>query len=181
MNLPESEQCTLIVIDIQERLIKAMDENRYRHKMVTAIKIADVLNLPTVVTEQYPRGLGETISEIKTALPTETKTLEKTTFSCWGAEGFKNSVEKTKNKTLVVVGMETHVCVLQTVLEALQLDYEVLIPVDCVSSRNELDQKYALKEMLQAGAVLTTIERLAFGWLKDAKHPNFRAISKLIV
>ncbi|MCK5834892.1 MAG: isochorismatase family protein, partial [Lentisphaeria bacterium] len=180
MNLPESKQCTLIVVDIQERLIKAMDENRYQHKMVTTVKIASALGIPTVVTEQYPRGLGETILEIKEALPAETQTFEKTTFPCWGAEGFKSAVDHIGNKTLIVIGMESHVCVLQTVLEALEEGYEVLIPVDCVCSRNELDKKYALKEMQQAGATLTTIERLAFGWLKGAKHPDFRTISKLI-
>ena len=181
MNLPEPKQCTLIVIDIQERLIKAMDDNQYRQKMITAVKIANVLNIPTVATEQYPRGLGDTILELKEALPTDTKILEKTTFSCWGAEGFKESIENTNNKTLIVIGMETHVCVLQTVLEAIELGYTVLIPVDCVSSRSEQDKEYALKEMHQAGATLTTIERLAFGWIKGAKHTDFKAISKLIV
>jgi len=181
MNLPDPKQCTLIVIDIQERLIKAMDQNRYQPKMVTAVKIANTLGIPTIATEQYPRGLGETISEIKEALPTDSQTFEKTSFPCWGAEGFKNAVDQIANKTLIIIGMESHVCVLQTVLEALKEGYKVLIPVDGVCSRNELDKKYALKEMQQAGATLTTIERLAFGWLKDAKHPDFKTISKLIV
>ncbi len=178
---PDLSNCTLIVVDIQERLIKAMDEEKYRKKMITSVNIANTMELPLVVTEQYPRGLGNTIEEIKDILLPNVPVLEKTTFPCWGAPGFVEAVEKTKADVLVVIGMESHVCVLQTVLEAIERGFKVVVPVDCVSSRNELDKTFALAQMKDAGAMLTTLEALAFSWLKGAKHPNFRAISKLIV
>ena len=178
---PDVSNCALVVVDIQERLIKAMDENKYRKKMITSVNIANEMELPLVVTEQYPRGLGNTIEEIKEILLPSVEVLEKTSFSCWGATGFVEAVKNTEATVLVVIGMESHVCVLQTVLEAVERGYKVVVPVDCVSSRSELDKTMALEQMKEAGVMLTTLEALAFSWLKGAKHPSFRTISKLIV
>lgn len=178
---PPSEKCMMILVDVQERLIKAMNEDKYRHKLVTAVKIMNEMRVPIISTEQYPKGLGKTIPEIKETFTEKSKVFAKTSFPCWGEVEFAKAVTARPEKNLIIVGMESHVCVLQTVLEAIERGYNVIIPADCVCSRSEYDKEIALNLMRDAGATITTIESIAFSWLGDAKNPSFKAISKLIV
>ncbi len=178
---PAPEKCMMVVVDIQERLIKAMDEDKYRKKMVAAVKIMNEMKVPIVTTEQYPKGLGHTIPEIKELYTEKNLVFEKTAFPCFGEIEFTKAITSRPEKTLIFIGMESHVCVLQTVLNALERGYNVIVPADCVCSRSEYDKEIALQLMRQSGATVTTIESIAFAWLKDAKHPSFKTISKLIV
>lgn len=178
---PPSEKCLMVVVDIQERLIKAMNEDKYRQKMTTSVKIMNEMKVPVVVTEQYPKGLGNTIPEIREILNSKSRIIEKTDFSCFGEIEFAKAITARPEKNLIIIGMESHVCVLQTVLDSIKRGYNVIVPIDCVSSRSEQDKEVALNLMQEAGATLTTIESIAFAWLKTAKHPSFKTISKLIV
>lgn len=179
--LPAAEKCMMVVVDVQERLMQAMNDQKYRPKMVTAVKIMNEMNVPVITTEQYPKGLGATIPEIKELFSEKSLIFEKTDFSCFGAVEFAKAVTARPEKNLIIIGMESHVCVLQTVLNAIKRGYNVIIPADCVSSRSEYDKKMALKLMREAGATITTLESIAFSWLKSAKHPSFKTISKLII
>ena len=179
--LPKSRDCMLVVVDVQERLCPAMtgldDAVAVMSKVVQA---ADILGVDIVVTEQYPRGLGSTIPAIRDVVPNSSPTLTKTTFSCWGADGFLAAVEGRGVRTLVLIGMETHVCVQQTALEALERGYDVVLPAGPICSRKGEDRNRALTFMQANGVSVTTFESLVFSWLEDAKHPCFKAVAGLV-
>jgi len=179
--LPESRNCMLVVVDVQERLCPAMsffDEALV--VMRRALQTADILDVDTLVTEQYPRGLGATIPAIMEVVPSSAPVLAKTTFSCWGADGFLAALEARGTRALVLIGMETHVCVQQTALEALERGYEVVLLGDAVCSRRPQDREFALGLMRASGVSITTFEALVFSWLADSKHPCFKAVSALV-
>lgn len=146
------------------------------------------LGMPVAVTEQYPRGLGHTVSELTEHLTPE-QVVEKVTFSmlCGGAnesEASRAAMEKfiVENdvRKVLLCGVEAHVCVLQTTLDLLAMGIDVTIIVDGVSSQRPVDRAVALERMAQLGAVLSTSESTIFQLLGDAKHPNFKAVSKLV-
>ena len=178
---PEVEKSLVILVDVQERLVKAMDEERFLPQMQKAVEVFNALKIPTVVTEQYPRGLGHTIAPIKDVLSDRTNIIEKSSFSCWGEVEFAKTVASRPEKNLIIIGMEAHVCVLQTVVEAIKRGYNVIVPQDCVCSRTEDNRQNGLDLMLEAGATISNLETVAFGIMKDSKHAAFRAVSKLIV
>ena len=132
------------------------------------------------MTEQYPKGLGNTIDELKCLLAKNTPIIPKTSFSCCGESAFRTAIKAKSRKTLIVCGIEAHVCVQQTVLDLLAEGYEVIIPADAITSRNNENYQLALDSMRQAGAFVTSSEAVIFKLLGDAKHPDFRTISKLI-
>lgn len=165
---------SLLVIDIQERLISAMPA---RESVIRATNIlleaAVRLGIPVTVTEQYPKGLGPTVAEIASRIPAGAARLEKTCFS--GA-----AAVVTGRPQVVIAGMETHVCVLQTALELVAAGREVYVAADAVCSRAEANYRNALARMRDAGVIVTNTESVLFEWLRDAAHDRFRAISKLI-
>jgi nicotinamidase-related amidase len=164
----------LVVVDIQERLAAVMPT---RDAVVRAVGIlleaAARLNIPVRVSEQYPKGLGRTVAEVATQAPQDATKAEKTAFSACGAL----PVER---RQVVLTGMETHVCVLQTALELAVEGREVFVVADAVCSRTEANYNNALARMQAAGVVVTNTESVLFEWLRDAAHPEFRTISKLI-
>lgn len=171
----------LVVIDAQERLVPAMHQGeKTSANIAKIIQVSKLLNVDMLVTEQYPKGLGTTIPAVAKAFPEDARILEKTSFSCWGAEGFEEAVMNSRAGALIVVGMETHVCVQQTVLEALHRDYEVILLADGVCSRTPENRELALELMRRAGAIVTSTESLIFDWVQSASHPNFKDISKLL-
>lgn len=179
--MPESSSTVVSLIDMQERLCSAIAESA---QILPRIKVlaeaAKTLRIPIVATEQYPRGLGPTLAELRAILPPETKYLEKTAFSCFGEEAYRRETAKTSAKTMVIAGVEAHVCVLQTALDAAERGYDVYVPEDCVASRRASDKNAALACMRSAGIHVVTSEMLIFFFLRNASHPEFKTISKII-
>lgn len=171
----------LVVIDVQERLCRAMDQ-QVLEKLTNNISIlldaAAELNLPAVATEQYVKGLGETLPVLKEKLPAAS--LEKMTFSCCGGEGFLEALEKNGRQQVILVGMETHVCVLQTALELLSRGYVVHLVCDAVMSRRKQNWEIAIKTMTAAGVVMTSTESVLFQLLRVAGTEEFKKLSKLV-
>ena len=178
--LCQADQSVLLVIDIQQRLASAMPDKALQSVIkhtALLLSAAGQLNIPVIRTEQYPRGLGQTLEEIQQHIQTDT-CLEKTCFSCCGAEGFKPALHKTERKQLILTGMESHVCVLQTAMELGAQGYEVFVVNDAVCSRDKHNHKNALQRLNQAGVVISNTESVLFEWLRDASHPQFKTISQ---
>jgi nicotinamidase-related amidase len=170
----------LLIVDIQERLVPAMAQK----EMVYAncrhiIEAAKLLAVPFIVTEQYPKGLGPTVNEIKDSLP-HYEPLEKITFDCCKGEGFLEKVASLYKSQIILTGMETHVCVLQTCLSLMQEGYAVHLVNDAVCSRKKNDFLTAREIMRDAGAVITCTETVLFQLLEKAGTQEFKAISKRI-
>ena len=170
----------LLVIDFQERLVPSM----HRHEELTRntaniIKGCRILDVPILITQQYTKGLGDTIPEVEDALG-EYKYIEKITFSCCGNNEFKEALNKTGKKNILITGIEAHICVQQTVLDLLNDGYSVYLIADCVGSRFKPDRLYAEKRMEKAGAVLTTSESVLFEMMVSADHPMRKEISNLV-
>ena len=177
-----AENSVLLVIDIQQRLAGAMSEKVLQSVVKHTgwlLQAADLLNIPVVRTEQYPKGLGETVDDIKQHLSMDT-CLEKTCFSCCGASGFHEVVNIEKRRQVILTGMESHVCVLQTAMELKNGGFDVFIASDAVCSRSKQNHKNALMRMSQADISITNTESVMFEWLRDASHPQFKAISALL-
>jgi nicotinamidase-related amidase len=172
----------LIVVDVQERLFNAMDAER-RDDMVANVKIllaaAQRLGVPVLVTEQYPRGLGRTLPEVKTLLG-DTPAFEKTAFSCAGAEGFLDRLRALGADQVLLTGIEAHVCVLLTALDLLERGFRVSIVGDAVCSRRPASLETGLAQARQAGAVVTSTETVVFQLLGSADNEAFRELSKLL-
>lgn len=169
----------LLVIDVQEKLFHMV----IRHEAVERdilfmLDAARVVNIPILATEQYPKGLGSTIPSVASKLTRPVP--DKVTFSCCGNPEVVNCFKREVRPKLILVGIETHVCVQQTALDLLTQDFQIFVPVDAVSCRYPLDHHTALRRMEQAGVVLTTVEALAFELVGTAGTPEFKAISKLV-
>jgi len=178
--LSDPATSALVVVDIQDRLSKAMpDFEDYLPSMVRAVQAARALMVDTLVTEQYPKGLGDTIPEIRAELKHDVPVFDKTSFSCWGSVAFAAGVEAFRPKTLVLIGMETHVCVQQTALQALERGYRVIVLADAICSRREMDRDAALLLMASRGVTVSTTEALAFDWLQNSRHPAFKQVSAI--
>ncbi|MDD2499039.1 MAG: isochorismatase family protein [Desulfitobacteriaceae bacterium] len=173
------EEAVLLVIDIQERLVPAMpSSNQVILKTNTLITIAKKLDIPIIVTEQYPQGLGRTIREISANL-TEAPVFEKKTFSgC--TEEVVSALNQLNRKKIIVTGIETHICVFQTVRDLLSADYQVFVVGDAVCSRTKENYQNALSLVNQMGGVVTNTETVFFDLIKEAATPQFRELSKLI-
>ena len=172
----------LVVTDVQERLFGAMDAER-RDEMVRNLKIlltaARRLGTPVVVTEQYPKGLGRTLPELRVLLD-ESPPIEKTAFSACGAAGFTERVAGHAAEPVILTGVEAHVCVLLTALDLLSKGYRVSIIADAVCSRREATMDVGLAQARQAGAVITSTETVVFQLLGGSDTEAFREISKLL-
>jgi nicotinamidase-related amidase len=169
------------VVDIQERLIAAIPAAP--GVLTRAIRLASaarLLDVRTALTEQYPKGLGPTPPELASLLP---PALTKTAFSCCGCDAFARLVDAPPSPVHAVVlcGLETHVCIAQTAFDLLARGLRVFIATDAVASRHALDHDIGLRRLESSGAVLTTTEAILFEWLRDASHPHFKAVQKLVL
>lgn len=174
------ETSVVVVIDIQDRLLAKMPAAAALVRNAGfVLDVAALLEVPVRATEQYPKGLGPTTADIARRLPAALPA--KTAFSCCGADAFLEELEMLRRPNVVLVGMETHVCVAQTALDLLHAGLHVFLPVDALAARGQLDHDTALRRLEQAGAVLTTAEAVAFEWLHDSTHPQFKVISKLVI
>lgn len=174
------EDSVLVIVDIQERLAVVMDD---RQKVVSnclhLIEAAKLLAIPVIVTEQYPKGLGQTIGEIREALPSYGP-VEKLTFGCCGEPAFLKALHSTGRKKIILCGMETHVCVLQTCIGVLSEGYSVHTVSDAVCSRTKENYGIGLEFMRDAGSVITCTETVLFQLLERAGTGEFKIISKRI-
>ncbi len=184
------EDAVLVGIDFQERLMPAMKGgDELEESVVKLIKGCRILGVPAIMTQQYTKGLGPTVPGIAAALTepigeeigsAEFIPVEKTSFSAMGEPTFVEALEKLGRKTVIIAGIEAHVCVQQTVIDLLDKGYKVFIANDCIASRSNNDKKYAQRRMGDAGAVGTTYESILFELLKGAKEPGFKQISALV-
>ncbi len=173
----------LVVIDVQERLCAAMDQGVLAQLTRNAgilLESAKELAVPVIITEQYVKGLGPTLTELKEKAPADVPCHEKMTFSCCGNEGFIAQLRKSGRTQVIVCGMETHVCVLQTVIELLDEGFDVHIVKDAVMSRTSDNRQTAIEAMVLAGAVPTCAEAVVFQLLKIAGTESFKKLSKLV-
>jgi nicotinamidase-related amidase len=173
----------LIIVDLQTKLSAVMPATEA--KLITTnagslVEAAVILNIPVLLTEQYPKGLGATETTISQKLPENTPIFEKTGFSCCLAENFCNTLENSERKQIILAGLEAHVCVLQTALDLLHNGYQVYVVEDAICSRKSVHKIYALQRMQQQGITIINHESVLFEWLRDASHPDFRSISGLL-
>jgi nicotinamidase-related amidase len=173
-----SAESGLLVIDVQEKLLPFIrDKNALVRNIAFLVDGAHLLDVPVEATEQYPKGLGGTIEELAQRLPVRP---EKVGFSCCAVPAVPEGFRRAGRQKIVLAGIETHVCVQQTALDLLSLDFRVYIPVDAVGSRFPLDHEVALRRMERAGAILTTTETCLFEWLGGSDHPKFKQASKMV-
>jgi nicotinamidase-related amidase len=172
----EAEQCALIVIDIQEKLLPPIfhKEELVRNAQLL-IRAAGILKIPTLVSTQYAKGLGGTVSEIASLLA-GTSATDKTMFSCFGSDAFCSLLKRLpgQRNTLLLCGMESHVCVTQTALAALREGYLVHVASDAVSSRTESNWKIGLKRMRSAGAVISSTEMMIYELMRSSSSAAFK-------
>ena len=174
----------LLVVDIQEKLWPFIhDKENVLQRALQAIEIAGLLELPILVTEQYVKGLGPTIPEVRKALEKvgAYAPIEKTAFSCFGEPAFEAAFAESGIETLALVGIEGHVCVMQTALEALDRGVDVFYVAEAVGSRDPRHKEEAIRRVLHCGAVVGSVEMLAFEAMRGSKHPAFRDVQKVIV
>lgn len=176
---PEKEHMMLIVVDIQDNLLKAF-KNDIAEKVVTKssilIQYFKQNKLPIMVFEQYPKGIGPTNEKIKEALGEHYKPITKTCFSGFCADGFKEEMDKINKKDIVLIGIESHICVLQTCYDLIQNNKNVYVPADAVGSRTKVDWQMGLKNMELMGASIMSTEILIFKWLTRAGTDEFKAM-----
>ncbi len=185
--LADAQKSLVVAIDFQGRLMELV----HRHEALVPevsrlLRIADLMKVPVVVTEQYPKGLGPTVPplrEVLDSLDTEVTTVEKTTFSCCGEPAFLEAVDALRpagDRQIVLAGIEAHICVVQTCLELCAAGENVLVASECVTGRGPEARQWALERMSQAGAQITSTESLAFEWARDKDHPDFKAVSGIL-
>jgi nicotinamidase-related amidase len=179
----EVENTGLLVVDLQERLVAAMPPEivqRVTERIAILMQGARLLGIPILVTEQYPKGLGATVEALRPLLPAGTKPFEKLDFSCCGEASIAEAIYTTGRGQWIVCGVETHVCVFQTVRDLCGSGRSVFVPMDAVCSRKKSDWRAGLALMERCGAWLSSSESLLFDLLKRAEGDTFKAISKLV-
>ena len=178
--LLRKDEVVLVVVDIQERLASVMSEKqKVIENSLHLIEAAKILHIPILLTEQYPKGLGPTVPEIRNGLPSYAP-IEKLMFGCCGEPSFMQALASTGKKKVILTGMETHVCVLQTCIGLLKEVYDVHVVRDAVCSRTKENYKIGIGFMRDAGAVITGTETVLFQLLERAGTEEFKSISKRI-
>ena len=175
------EDSLLLMIDIQERLFVAMQpgiQDMLKKNAAILLKTADELKIPVVVTEQYRKGLGNTLPELS-SLCGESPNLEKLFFNCMKDESINSEISRSGKKTVIITGIESHICVFQTALSLLDMNCNVVIASDGVASRRTHDWKTAMKALSEAGAIVLPTETIAFMLIEKAGTPEFKALSPL--
>ncbi|MCB0732185.1 MAG: isochorismatase family protein [Ignavibacteriae bacterium] len=175
----KNENTALLIVDIQERIISVMRKHESLiENVVKLVKGIKVLNIPIFYTEQYPKGLGPTVKQIKNELNGDA--VKKLTFSCSGADNLFERLKNNNIEQIIVCGVESHVCVQQTVFDLLINNFQVNLAVNAVSSRFKVDYETAIKRMEKHGAEITTVESILFELLEVCGTPEFKGVSSLI-
>ena len=168
----------LLVVDLQERLVPLI---KFAPLVIAnsarLIRAAKAIAIPVFATEQYPKGLGPTVSPLLELLP---ERFAKNTFHALGATEMRNNLAASDVRHVALCGFEAHVCIAQTAIELLNQGYRVQVPADGVASRSKMDWEFGLRRMERAGVVITTVEAILFEWIESSDHPAFKRISALI-
>lgn len=173
-----AQNSAFLFIDIQEKLVAMLRKDKSAKKAEILARTAKILDIKTVLTEQYPQGLGSTIPTVKYSLPDSAKYFEKTSFNALLTDGVTEALGDVKN--VFVFGIETHICVYQTALALLEKGYNVFVIKDACASRETDEFKAGLNLMEKEGAKILTTEMIIFELLKSSKHPNFKEVQFLI-
>jgi nicotinamidase-related amidase len=183
ISLCSAAKSQLLIIDMQDRLCAAMPQDCLELAFSNIRRIAEaaqLLEVPMIVTEQYPKGLGATREKVASALPQDLYFCEKTSFSCCSAIGFEGQLRPTEERPQVVLaGLEAHICVLQTAAGLQHWGYQVFVVSDAVCSRSPQNRENAINRMRQGGISVSNTESVVFEWLGNADHPRFKEISQL--
>jgi nicotinamidase-related amidase len=174
------EETAAVVVDIQEKLLPHIFEGKQvLENSIRLIEGLKILSVPVIVTQQYTRGLGQTVQPVA-QLFSDFHPVEKITFSCCDEPSFREELDKTQRKYVILCGIEAHVCVLQTCLDLLSEGKVPVVANDCISSRKAADKETAVERMRQEGAVITTLESILFELTRLAGNPVFKAISGIV-
>lgn len=174
----EVEHCALLVIDIQQKLLPPIfQKERLVRNSQLLIRLAGILNMPVIITTQYSKGLGETVPEIASLLP-ETQGIDKLLFSCFGSDAFCSVLKRLpgNRNTVLLCGMESHICVMQTALGGLREGYLVHVASDAVGSRTEWNWRIGLERMRDAGAVISSTEMMIYELLRTSGSSAFKEL-----
>ena len=176
----KAEDTQLLVVDVQEKIFSVMyEQEKTKQNICRLIEGSKVLNIPIVWTEQYPKGLGRTLSEVSTTL-NGAELLEKITFSCLGDDVVSNRIKSYQKNQVLVCGVETHVCIYQTVQDLLINNYDVHVVIDAVMSRDKKNHNLGLKKMGALGANITSVEMALFELQQVASGDTFKAIASIV-
>ncbi|MEM7203387.1 MAG: isochorismatase family protein [Planctomycetota bacterium] len=188
--LLDLQRSVVVVIDLQGKLMDMVFRPELvRRATVRLLQLTEIFDVPVVLTEQYPQGLGATHPEVRAAydaLTVRKRHVTKTSFGCCGDVGFAHALDElrpgvaARDRQVVVAGIEAHICVMQTVLELLHQEQQVFLCWECVSGRGEEYRQWALQRMQQAGAQITNHESVAFEWARDKDHAQFKAMSRML-
>ena len=183
-SIADPQDSLVVVMDVQQKLISAMPngvKEKVIEKINTLLTIANTLSIPIVVTEQYPDGLGHTVPALNEQFTSSVAVIEKTSFSAFDVLDFAELIEKSGRKQIVLVGMEAHICILQTALALQKAGFRVFVVEDAVISRTKTNQDNGLRRLSNAGVTVTNVESVFFEWLGDASRAEFKALAKLII
>lgn len=172
----EANNSLVLMIDVQERLVGALEKNVIVEKSQKIIDGANILGIPVLATEQYPKGLGHTV----VTLADDTEVVEKTYFNALLEDGMLDKIKSYGKKQIILFGIETHICVYQTACALIEAGFEVFIIKDACASRNKYEFKQGIEAMRDNGAKISCVEMTLFEWLKGAKNPKFKEVQALI-
>lgn len=177
INVNETLFC---LVDVQEKLFPHIaNKEELERNLLTLVKGLKVLDVPFIVNEQYKKGIGETIPSLK-ELVESYPTFEKTTFSCCQNQATMEAIKSANKKVVIVAGIETHVCVLQTCIDLIEAGYKVVLVTNCCGSRKQIDNDMGIQRLIQSGVIPTTYESILFELTLNAKNPVFKEISALV-
>ncbi len=180
-NILDKEKTALVVVDAQEAFRSPINDfAQLASRISIAVRGFQILGLPVIITEQYPKGLGRTAEEILLSLPNDFQVVEKSAFSSCGASAFMERLRETSATQIVLCGLETHVCINQTAHDLLNEKFQVHLLQDCVSSRFTHDKEIGLRKMQASGVIPSSVEMALFELMRDARHEQFKAIQELI-
>lgn len=177
----QAEKCALLVIDIQEKLLPPIfNKDSLVRNAQLLLRLAGILAIPATATTQYVKGLGPTVAEVETLLPSHHEPVDKLEFSCFGSERFCSTMRALPGarNTVLLCGMETHICVMQTALAALEKGYIVHVAADAVGSRSEFNWKIGLERMRDAGCIISTTEMMMYELLRHSGTAAFKEMLK---
>ena len=181
--LCHAQHSLLLIIDIQERLASAMPDKviaKVIKNNSILIEAANELGIPVIHSEQYPTGLGHTVPSLSEKMTNPDNLITKTSFACSSSDGFNELVAQQKRQQIIIAGIESHVCVLQSALHLQRLGYAVYVVEDAVCSRKNFNHMNAIERLRRSDVVVSNVESVLFEWLEDASHPKFKLLSSLI-
>lgn len=175
------ENTLFVLIDIQERLVTMLNKQEPVVKATsTLVNAASIMNIPTILTEQYPQGLGKTVFDVTSVMDDSTPVIEKTSFSAMQTPEFAEKLKSYGKKNIVIGGIETHICVYQTAVDLIKEGFNVVVAKDACASRSSDCFKTGIQLMKDAGATISNVEVVLFELLKTSKNPYFKAVQALI-